>query len=70
MSFDSVFSPCPKCRTGLDPHPITPIRSWEGEEWEVFICPKNCKSEVWVNPFKGIKEQQSSKPPWWSLRKR
>ncbi len=60
---DYVFRPCPICRTGLVPDEV-PVRMWNGKEWHVFFCPKNCKSEIWVVAFAGIKKKQNGKPFW------
>ena len=65
---DRVFRPCPFCRTGLDPDSQIPVYNWEGKEWHVFNCAKNCKSVVWVLPFAGIKEPEGKS--LWSFWKR
>lgn len=70
MINDNVFRPCPMCRTGIERDARSPIQYWKEEEWHVFLCTKNCQSEIWVMPFKGIKKQQGDKTPRWSFKKR
>ena len=66
MKHDNAIQPCPICRSGLERHPQMPLKTQDGEQWHVFICPsENCQSEVWVAVFKGIKKQ-----PWWAMGKR
>lgn len=70
MTYNNTFHPCPMCRSGLADDPQAPVRHWDGKEWRVFQCSKNCTSEVWVRPFKGIKENQSNGSFWWPFGKR
>ena len=63
-AYNNLFRPCPMCRAGLEHDPVMPVQTWQGDEWYVFECLKNCRSKVWVRPFAGIKEKQNGTSFW------
>jgi DNA-directed RNA polymerase subunit RPC12/RpoP len=50
--FNKPYRGCPVCRSGLSE---LMKRKENGQDWEVYEC-SNCGSEVWVVPFKRVRE--------------
>lgn len=44
------YHPCPVCRDRLK---FLRNQREHGTEWEVYHCTEGCKSEVWIDPYKG-----------------
>ncbi len=62
--YDSApYRPCPVCRTNMKAKADMPTSTFEGQTWHIYEC-YNCTSEVWINPFKRIRQQQQKKKSW------
>lgn len=50
--YDKIYRPCPVCRAKL----CELMKHKEnGVNWDVFECP-NCGSEVWIDPYKKLRQ--------------